>query len=239
MFSVEEYKLGLHSIRRRINPKHYEMLRAQYAAPNRTVTAPQLAKAVGYTSFSPVNLHYGKLGRLIAEELGKSPRRSSNGTIYWFLVLSSGEPSRSGYLWTMRPELATALEELSLVRSDETFLPEELNSSEVFVEGAARQITVNAYERSTEARSRCIAFHGTRCSVCEFDFGASYGEMLEGFIHVHHLRPLSEIGGEYEVDPIEDLCPVCPNCHAVIHSRKPLLTIDEVKAMLAQAKETS
>jgi len=159
MFSVEEYKLGLHSIRRRMNPKHFEMLQAQYAAPNRTVTAPQLAKAVGYPSFSPVNLHYGKLGRMLSDALGRTPKRDIDGTIYWFLVLSSGAHSKSGYLWTMHPELAMALEELSIVRSGETFLPEEINPSEVFVEGAARKITVNAYERNAEARSRCIACH--------------------------------------------------------------------------------
>jgi hypothetical protein len=59
MFSVEEYKLGLQAIRRRMNPTYREMLQVQYAAPNRTVTAPQLARAIGYSSFSPVNLHYG------------------------------------------------------------------------------------------------------------------------------------------------------------------------------------
>ncbi|HSX81067.1 MAG TPA: HNH endonuclease [Candidatus Saccharimonadia bacterium] len=53
------------------------------------------------------------------------------------------------------------------------------------------------------------------------------------FIHVHHCRPLSEIAGEYVVDPIEDLRPVCPNCHAVIHRRTPPFTIEEVRSMLA------
>ncbi len=240
MFSVEEYKLGLHSIRRRMNPKHYEMLRAQYAAPNRTVTAPQLAKAIGYSSFRPVNLHYGKLGRLLSDESGRSPKRRVNRTYSWWRVLSSGSSSNSGFLWTMHPALATALEELSIVSNVESRLPEEIDIAEVFVEGAARQITVNAYERNSEARSRCIAHYGTRCFACNFDFGASYGEMLEGYIHVHHLRPLSDIDGEYEVDPIADLRPVCPNCHAVIHSRRPQpITIEEVKVMLAQATEAS
>ena len=157
-----------------------------------------------------------------------------------FFALSSGAHSKSGYLWTMRPELATALEELGIVKNVESRLPEEIDVAEVFVEGAARQITVNAYERNPEARSRCIAHYGTRCFACNFDFGASYGEMLEGYIHVHHLRPLSDIDGEYEVDPIADLRPVCPNCHAVIHSRRPQpITIEEVKVMLAQATEAS
>jgi 5-methylcytosine-specific restriction protein A len=59
-------------------------------------------------------------------------------------------------------------------------------------------------------------------------FEQCYGEVAKGFIHVHHLRPLSEIGEEYEVDPIADLRPVCPNCHAVLHLRVPAYSIEEV-----------
>ena len=86
----------------------------------------RLAKAIGYSSFSPVNLHYGKLGRLLAEELGRFPK-SYYGTIYWFLVLSSGVHSKSGYLWTMHPALATALEDLGIIKNGESRLPEEID----------------------------------------------------------------------------------------------------------------
>ena len=70
------------------------------------------------------------------------------------------------------------------------------------------------------------------CSVCNFNFGQVFGKLGEGFIHVHHLRPISEIGEEYVVDPIEDLRPVCPNCHAMIHRRSPPLSIQEIKNLL-------
>ncbi len=59
-----------------------------------------------------------------------------------------------------------------------------------------------------------------------------YGQIGEGFIHVHHLKPLSEIGQEYEVDPIEDLRPVCPNCHAMLHRKKPPYTIEQLKDLI-------
>lgn len=235
MFSVEEYIDGLQIIRKRMNPKHYEMLQAQYCAPNRTVTAPQLTKSVGYPNFNSANPHYGKLGRMIYEAIQTFSRKHKHLEYNWFLVLSSGAHGTRGYLWTMRPELATALEELGLVKNVEAKLPEEVNSSEVLLEGAIRRVIVNAYERSAEARSLCIARYGTRCVICDFDFGLSYGELLEGYIHVHHLRPLPEIREEYDVDPINDLRPVCPNCHAVIHSRSLPFTIDEVKEMLACA----
>lgn len=58
-----------------------------------------------------------------------------------------------------------------------------------------------------------------------------YSALDKDFIHVHHLKPLSEIRKEYKVDPIRDLRPVCANCHAVIHSRKPAYTMEEMKEM--------
>jgi len=112
-------------------------------------------------------------------------------------------------------------------------LPGELTDGAPLVEGATCQVTVNAYERSREAVRRCKEHHGTVCVICGFDFGAVYGAEFEGFIHAHHLRPVSEAGGAYVVDPIHDLRPVCPNCHAVIHHGGQLRDIEEVRQLLA------
>ncbi|MCP9496543.1 MAG: HNH endonuclease [Pyrinomonadaceae bacterium MAG19_C2-C3] len=232
MFSVEEYIYGLRAIRKRINPKQYGMLEVQYSAPNRTVTVPQLADAVGYSNFNAVNLHYGKLGRLLYEALEEFSDLQGEVVAGWWNFLSSGRYGSNGFLWTMHPALAIALEEMGIVKNVEHRLSEEINTAEVFLEGSVRRVTVNAYERNPEARSRSIAHYGTQCCVCDFDYGSTYGELLDGYIHVHHLKPLSEIGEEYEIDPISDLRPVCANCHAVIHRRNPPFTIDEVKAML-------
>ncbi len=111
-------------------------------------------------------------------------------------------------------------------------LPEEIPDPTGLTEGAVRRITVNAYEREPAARRQCIAAHGTNCSICEMSFGEAYGPEAEGYIHVHHLRPLSEIGGEYTVDPVKDLRPVCPNCHAVLHLGGRCRSIEEVREML-------
>ena len=92
------------------------------------------------------------------------------------------------------------------------------------------QVFVNRYERSQKARSECIKHYGDKCVVCSFDFGATYGQdIAKGFIHVHHKRELSEIGGEYKVNPIEDLVPLCANCHAAIHLTNPAMDIEELK----------
>lgn len=230
---------GLHSIHHRMTEMQFAILQMQYAAPNHTVTAPQLAAAVGLKSFYPINLHYGKLGRLLAEQINLSKRVKSprTGNLGWYRILSSGEWGKDGFQWVMYPELAKALEEIGIVEKDcETYLPEEVGVRESLIEGAVRKITVNAFERNFEARRQCIAYYGTRCSICSFDFGEKYGQSFEGFIHVHHLRPLSELGGAYQVDPIADLRPVCPNCHAIIHSQKPPLSIEEMKTILRMQK---
>ncbi|MCB9795884.1 MAG: HNH endonuclease [Alphaproteobacteria bacterium] len=99
-------------------------------------------------------------------------------------------------------------------------------------EGAVRQVMVNSYERSAAARRACLDTHGHRCAACKLDMGELYGELGEGFIHVHHLVEIATVGEEYEVDPVEDLVPVCPNCHALLHRRTPALTLAELKAVI-------
>ncbi len=128
-----------------------------------------------------------------------------------------------------RTEAARIIEES---RAALSLLPGEIDQSSRYVEGATRQVTVNAYERSHKAVLQCKEVQGTVCAVCGLDFGVKYGDEFIGFIHVHHLRPLSEIGSEYMVDPIKDLCPVCPNCHAVIHHGGGLRTIEEMRQIL-------
>lgn len=86
-------------------------------------------------------------------------------------------------------------------------------------EGNVCQVLVNKFERSSIARQKCIEYHGTKCFVCGFDFEKVYGEIGKGFIHVHHIIPLNEIGKEYIVDYKNDLIPVCPNCHAMLHRK--------------------
>jgi 5-methylcytosine-specific restriction protein A len=131
--------------------------------------------------------------------------------------------------------IADALEDAWATHTGGTLppLPEELPADTPLYEGGVRQITVNAYERNPAARRRCIALHGPRCAICGFDFASAYGPAGAGIIHVHHLRPLSTIGQDYVVDPITDLIPVCPNCHAVIHRRPEPHTIEEIRAFLA------
>jgi len=158
-----------------------------------------------------------------------------------FFVQSTLWPLKSDKLNRIRqayaakyPHLEGALDQVRVgyQASISGFLPEETTETPTLFEGAVRKIKVNAYERNPVARQKCIAAHGTTCCVCGFNFGAFYGPEIEGYIHVHHLRPLSEADGKYVVDPVEDMRPVCPNCHAVLHLGGECRSITEVTKMV-------
>ncbi|MGI8748856.1 MAG: HNH endonuclease, partial [Deinococcus sp.] len=92
-----------------------------------------------------------------------------------------------------------------------------------------------AYERNRAARLAAIACHGSICAVCDSDLAEMYGSIASGFIHVHHIRPLSEIRAGYRVDPKNDLVPVCPNCHAMLHRTDPPLPVEALRTLIQEA----
>ncbi|HYX06132.1 MAG TPA: HNH endonuclease [Bacteroidales bacterium] len=112
--------------------------------------------------------------------------------------------------------------------------PDQIPEDETYIEGAKQTIKVNSYERSIQARRKCLDYWGLTCSVCGMKFEERYGELGKGFIHVHHIRELSKITKDYKVDPIKDLRPVCPNCHAMLHKKNPALEINELKKLINQ-----
>lgn len=105
---------------------------------------------------------------------------------------------------------------------------------EKLYEGALITVKANKYERNQKARKECVAKKGYHCLVCGRDFESTYGEIGRGFIHVHHLTPISTIGQEYELNVDTDLAPVCPNCHYMLHRKNPPYTIEELKDILAK-----
>gem|GEM_PF-827539 len=137
-------------------------------------------------------------------------------------------------------ELATAKDRLgeygkiiaTLASKRDRLYPEELKPGLKYAEGAKKQVRVNAYERNPRARAACLKHHGYDCVVCGFNFESRYGPLGRQFIHVHHLKPLALTDGEYRLDAVADLRPVCPNCHAMLHRGAEVLSIEELRAKL-------
>lgn len=101
-------------------------------------------------------------------------------------------------------------------------------------EGKKTEIILDKYERNKEAREICLKKYGFSCTICSFNFEETFGEIGKGFIHVHHIVPLSSIGKEYVLNPFTDLIPVCPNCHSMLHKEidGKYITIKELKSLI-------
>ncbi|WP_232713355.1 HNH endonuclease [Bacillus xiapuensis] len=58
-----------------------------------------------------------------------------------------------------------------------------------------------------------------------------YGEIGEGYIEGHHIKPISEMV-DNEVTKVEDIVLVCANCHCMLHRKRPWFSINELKNLL-------
>ena len=148
-----------------------------------------------------------------------------------FLYLFGAEKglvSSSKQMKSIFDKLQSDEENKTIIYADE--VSEE--DSGILFEGAKKTITVNSYERNPNSRKKCLEYYGYRCKVCDFDFYDTYGEIGKNYIHIHHIKPLHTIGETYEVNPIKDLIPICPNCHSMVHKKNPPLTIEELKSII-------
>jgi 5-methylcytosine-specific restriction protein A len=130
---------------------------------------------------------------------------------------------------------------IPLVLLQEDLPPELLpleNSREV-LEGEKSTVLQNKYERSRFNRAMCLRAHGFNCMACGDKLSNKYGVVAQELVHVHHITPVSTLGGATVVDPIRDLVPLCPNCHNVIHRRNPPFSIEELKAIISQAPKST
>lgn len=111
-------------------------------------------------------------------------------------------------------------------------LENEINE---YWEGESEEVTITTHKRNIDARNKCIENKGSKCCICGFDFEETYGELGKGFIHVHHINPISDSKGRYEINVEKDLFPVCPNCHAMLHRKHgSILSIEELQLIIQQ-----
>lgn len=106
------------------------------------------------------------------------------------------------------------------------------------IEGNKKVVYSTVYERDRNLRKKAIEIHGLTCKGCGFNFGETYGPYGEGFIHVHHVQPLFEVGKPQKVDPQTDLVPLCANCHCIVHRRRnQTLSVEELKAIVSENRD--
>lgn len=113
---------------------------------------------------------------------------------------------------------------------------QEALACEVYKEGAEIVVPEQTKRErpGSKCRQACLDYHGRICQLCSDD-GARFGG-AGGWLHVHHLDPLGDAVAERDVDPIEDMIPLCATCHGFIHSQRPALGIEQARAIIERNK---
>jgi len=101
----------------------------------------------------------------------------------------------------------------------------------VYWEGKRYSVTSTAIERDSSAREKCLNHFGYSCRVCSINFEEEYGEIGKHYIHVHHRIDLAHRDGVHVINPEIDLVPLCPNCHAMVHTEKPAMSVEKLKSI--------
>ena len=108
----------------------------------------------------------------------------------------------------------------------ESFVPERFKqnwSNKTFSEGARYELTLSAVERNPSVRRNALKHYGLKCYACDLV------PKTANQIDIHHLDPVAE--GERQTT-LDDLVPLCANCHRLAHSERPPLTVEMLKALL-------
>lgn len=87
-----------------------------------------------------------------------------------------------------------------------------------------------------DAKAQYKRQHGRlTCQACGFDFAETYG--IE-YIEAHHLLPVSSLTDEHQTQ-LDDIVMLCANCHRMIHSQTPPLSLEALKDLLNSHKKVN
>lgn len=125
----------------------------------------------------------------------------------------------------------------SIEQHPERHTIQTFDENTVIIEGTQRIVQSAVYTRSRQLRDFAIAQFTEdgriSCRACLFNFQDFYGEIGAGFIEIHHVRPVFQYEGQDTErtleQAIENLCPICSNCHRIVHrNRATTMSIDNL-----------
>lgn len=105
-------------------------------------------------------------------------------------------------------------------------------------EGTEYEKTITTHERNPINRQLCLQLKGYACAVCGVKFEDVYGSIGHNYIEVHHMNPVADMGEDHVVDVINELVPLCSNCHSMAHRRRPPYSVAELREFIARQKQS-
>ena len=115
--------------------------------------------------------------------------------------------------------------------NEETFKEGKLQLRLHLVNERNRRLVIHAKEKwNREQNGRVV------CSVCSFSFPETYGQVGVGFVEAHHIQPISSLT-PYTIVSLDDIVPVCSNCHSMLHRHRPWLTVEQLRTIVSDQRK--
>lgn len=238
--------------------KNQDMILKMYGLGGQNIQPDVLGAQEGYTVKYPFYEVTMALAKRIKSSLKlQMPLNETGKPVWWQILFIGMYHSNQDFSWTIRDELMQALThlmEIGKLEKIECPIHEveqnyAIENVSALLNGQIEDVTLPIDESLSETivepnseirweylKSECLDYYGAVCDLCGFDFGYTYGKVFENFIKVHVLKPYSDDNLD-SLDPHKDLVPICCNCEAVLHSKIPNYSLEEVKEMLAKAQK--
>lgn len=130
-------------------------------------------------------------------------------------------------VWGIRDFIITE-ENMSITQDDDSFSEGRTALKKHLCRERNQELIRRAKERYMRAHDGSLS-----CEICGFNFASTYGYLGDGFIEVHHVKPVSQMK-DGERTNIDDLIMVCSNCHSMLHRKKPWPTKEQLKNILLE-----
>jgi predicted HNH restriction endonuclease len=117
------------------------------------------------------------------------------------------------------------------------------NENLIINEGHVSYKETKTLKRSYKLRDEAIKKYSNAdgeifCSACEFNFYKVYGELGKGYIEIHHLKPIfNYLEDDFKktvVEALDNVVPLCSNCHRMVHRNKKSISIEDLKLLIAK-----
>lgn len=223
----------------RLTDTRRRMLVCHYNEPLHEATAKRLSHLMGWKG-QKANIDYSNLGSIVAAQLNWIPPEQEGMENYSVAALMTGGRPNGEFIWTMRPQLARALElqgwpELEIADAD---LDDDEHDHEQSVLEKKFYRSHRRIERNDAAAVMAKRNRGYVCEVCDMTFAEVYGPFGEGFIEAHHLYALSKLAdGEERPYAPDDFAVLCSNCHRMIHRWHDCSDVEGFKKMVMTRKK--
>ena len=101
-----------------------------------------------------------------------------------------------------------------------------------YSDGERSRREVTYFQRNPKLAQDAKELYKFTCQICGYRPSTIFGEQLQSTgLDCHHLDPMSERTTYTKNSTLADITVLCANCHRLVHSKRPALSIEKAKKL--------